>query len=394
MDYKKIVRLAQKYEKDTANILSKMIELPSESLQEKDVANYTAEQMSKYNFDEVRFDGLGNVIGKIGDGEKVMAFDAHIDTVGMGNPNLWNRDPFSGEISEGKVWGRGASDQSGGMASMITAGRIIKELELYENYTIYFTGSIMEEDCDGLCWNYIIEEEKIKPQLVVITEPTSCRIHRGQRGRMEMTLSVDGVSAHGSAPERGENAVYKMAEIVKRIEKYNEDIKNDDFLGKGTIVVSQIKSISPSLCAVPDRCSIHIDRRLTKGETLNRAIGELKELTKDFDLKIEVPYYEVESWKGTVYGQEKYFPTWVIEEGHPYIQKSIDVYEKLFDEKPVVDKWTFSTNGVSIMGKHHIPIVGFGPGEERLAHAPNEYCEIEHLVKASAMYAGMVGNIL
>lgn len=390
---KRIIELAEKYKTDTAEILSGMIKIPSESLQEKEVVHYLSKQMKKYNFDEVYFDGLGNVIGKIGNGKRIMAFDAHIDTVGVGNPDLWNKDPFSGDISDGKVWGRGTSDQSSGMASMITAGRIIKELNLAKDWTIYFVGSIMEEDCDGLCWNYIIEKEKLKPELVIITEPTSCKIYRGHRGRMELDIIVDGLSAHGSAPERGDNAVYKMAKIVNKIEKFNDEIKDHPFLGKGTIVVSQITSVSPSLCAVPDRCSIHIDRRLTLGENKESVIKELEALTKGTSAKIKVPYYEVTSWKGTKYGQEKYFPTWVIEEKHPYIQSAIKSYEKLFNSKAIVDKWTFSTNGVSIMGKHNIPIVGFGPGEEHLAHAPNEYVEINHLFKASAMYSSIPDNI-
>lgn len=390
---KKILELADKYKTDTAQILSDMIKIPSESLKEEGVCKYLKETMKKNGCDSVWFDGLGNVIGRIGNGDKVIAFDAHIDTVGVGNPDLWSKDPFSGEITEGKVWGRGASDQSGGMAAMITAAKIIKELNLGDKLTVYFVGSIMEEDCDGLCWNYIIEEEKIKPELVVVTEPTSCRIYRGHRGRMELNIVVDGLSAHGSAPERGDNAIYKMAKIVNKIEKFNDKIKNHEFLGKGTIVVSQIKSVSPSLCAVPDRCAVHIDRRLTMGETKESVLAELSELAGEFDAKILVPYYEVKSWKGTVYGQEKYFPTWVIDENHEYIQTAVSSYEKLFDSKPEVDKWTFSTNGVSIMGKHNIPIIGFGPGEEYLAHAPNEYCEIEHLYRSSAMYASIVNNL-
>jgi len=390
---KKILELAKKYEMDTAKILSGMLKIPSESLQEKEVVHYLADKMRENGMDDVHFDGLGNVVGKVGNGKRIMAFDAHIDTVGVGNPDLWDKDPFSGEISGGRVWGRGASDQSGGMASMITAGKIIKELGIGKDWTVYFIGSIMEEDCDGLCWNYIIEEEKFKPELVVATEPTSCRIYRGHRGRMEVTVTIDGLSAHGSAPERGDNAIYKMAKVVNKIEKFNDEIKSHPFLGKGTIVVSQISSLSPSLCAVADRCSIYIDRRLTVGENKESVINELKKLTEGFNAKIEVPYYKVTSWKGTVYGQEKYFPTWILDENHQFVKNSVKAYEKLFNEKPIVDKWTFSTNGVSIMGKHNIPVVGFGPGEERLARAPNEYVEIDHLYRASAMYSAMVNNM-
>ncbi len=382
-----ILKLADKYESYTAKNLSEMVKIKSLSLGEKDVIYKIKVQMEEAGFDEVKVDGLGNVIGRIGNGKKVIAFDGHIDTVDLGNRENWDFDPLSGEIKDGYVHGRGAVDQKGGPAAFITAGRIIKELGLAKDLTIYFVGSVIEEDCDGLCWKYIVEEEKIKPECVVITEPTNLNIYRGQRGRMEMQVSFYGISSHGSAPERGENAIYMASKTALEVEKLNEQLQNDPFLGKGSITVTEIKSSSPSLCAISDFCQIHLDRRLTCGENKELAVSQIEEIIKDMDAKVDLLDYSEKSFTGLQYGMEKYYPTWMLKENHPLIQKGLQVYKDLFNKKPLIDKWSFSTNGVTINGYYKIPVIGFGPGNEVLAHAPNEKVPVEHLVKASAFYA-------
>jgi putative selenium metabolism hydrolase len=384
---KKIDELAKKYENYTAENLSKLVKIKSLSLQEKAVATEYKRQMEEANFDEVKIDGLGNVIGRIGNGKKIIAFDAHIDVVDQGNLNNWNNDPFSGLIKDGFVHGRGSVDQKGGAASMVTAGKILKEIGFDKDLSIYFTGTVMEEDCDGLCWKYIIEEEKIRPELVVITEPTNTNIYIGHRGRMEINISFQGISSHGSAPERGKNAVYLASRACLEIEKLNERLKYDEFLGKGTITVSEIVSNSPSLCAVADYAKIHLDRRLTWGETKESAVNELTEIVKNLDAKVFILNYNEKSYTGKEYGMEKYYPTWKLDRNNPLVIKAVNSYEALFNKPPVVDKWTFSTNAVTIHGVYGIPTIGFGPGNEIYAHAPNEKTPIDDLVKASAFYA-------
>jgi len=387
-----ILKKSEEYKAHTAKNLSEMIKIKSLSLKEKEVCEKIKMMMEEAEFDEVKIDGLGNVIGRIGNGPRIIAFDGHIDTVDLGNLENWDFDPLGGEIKEGFVHGRGSVDQEGGPAAFITAGKIIKELGMEKDLTIYFTATVIEEDCDGLCWKYLVEEEKIRPECVVITEPTNLNIYRGHRGRMEIAVSFYGVSSHGSAPERGKNAIYMASRAALEIEKLNDRLTRDDFLGKGTITISEFKSKSPSLCAVSDFARIHLDRRLTWGEDKELALSQVKEIVKDMNAKVELLDYEETAYTGLKYGMQKYYPTWKLVEDHPLVQKGIEAFKDLFKTDPKVDKWTFSTNGVTIRGYFDIPVIGFGPGNEVLAHAPNEKVPIEHLVKATAFYVNFAAN--
>ncbi|MBU3928455.1 MAG: M20/M25/M40 family metallo-hydrolase, partial [Bacteroidetes bacterium] len=231
--FQQIRQLAEQYADYTATNLSKVVQIKSLSAQEKEVQLELKRQMEEAGFDEVKIDGLGNVIGRIGNGKKILAIDGHMDTVDMGNMENWNVNPLGGEIKDGFVHGRGTVDQEGGPAAFVTSGKILKELGLANELTIYFVGSVMEEDCDGLCWKYIIEEDGIRPDMVISTEPTNLNIYRGHRGRMEIHVSFYGVSSHGSAPERGKNAIYMASKIALEIEKLNDRLTGDPFLGKG-----------------------------------------------------------------------------------------------------------------------------------------------------------------
>ncbi len=385
--FENIKGLSEHYRDYTASNLSKLIKIKSLSLGEKEVQQEVVRQMKEAGADDVFIDGLGNVIGSLGNGDRILAIDGHVDTVDVGNLGNWDFDPFSGEVKDGFVHGRGTVDQEGGIASMITSIRILKELGFDRNLKIYFVSSVIEEDCDGLCWNYIIKEDKIVPDFVIITEPTNLNIYRGHRGRMEIQISFNGISSHGSAPERGKNAIYMASRAALEIEKLNERLSSDEFLGKGSITISEMRTDSPSLCAVADYARLHIDRRLTWGETKESALAELRECIPDKDAIIEVPFYEEEAFTGNKYGMEKYYPTWKIPETDPVIKAGDEAFNSLYKKKPFIGKWTFSTNGVTINGVHGVPVIGFGPGNEVMAHAPNEKTPVEDLVVASAFYA-------
>ena len=433
MDYSQINAAAEGYKADMTRFLRDLVKIPGESCGEKGHVMRIKEEMEKLGFDKVQIDPMGNILGFMGSGQTLIGFDAHIDTVGIGNRDNWEFDPYEGYETDSEIGGRGTSDQMGGIVSAVYGAKIMKDLGLLnDKFQVVVTGTVQEEDCDGLCWQYIIHEDKIRPEFVVSTEPTDGGIYRGQRGRMEIRVDVKGISCHGSAPERGDNAIYKMADILQDIralnendaadetqikglvkmldEKYNPEWEEARFLGRGTVTTSEIFFTSPSRCAVADSCSVSLDRRMTAGETWESCLDEIRALpsVKKYgdDVKVSMYEYSRPSWTEIVYPIECYFPTWVIPKDHKVTKALEDAYKGLYGEerqgndvtsqlrksRPLTDKWTFSTNGVTIMGRNNIPCIGFGPGAEAQAHAPNERTWKDDLVRCAAVYAALPGN--
>lgn len=395
LDTEAIRKQAAKHEKTMVKFLRELVAIPSESAQEKAVLDRIEKELKATGaYDRIWRDKLGNLLATIGNGPRLIAIDAHVDTVGVEPRHEWKHDPYKGKVENGFVYGRGAGDQEGAVPAMVYAGKIIKDLGLRsDEWTLLLTFTVMEEDCDGLCWQYIHKEGKITPECVIVTDSTNCQVLRGQRGRMEIGVTVDGRSCHGSMPEKGDNPVYKIARVILEVEKLNERLKKDEFLGKGTITVSFVSCQTPSLCAVPGQAYIHLDRRLTRGETKELAVKQVKEICKAVGVKakVEVLRYKRPSYTGLVYETESYFPTWCYEEDAPQVRGCIEAHTRLFGKRPPVSRWTFSTNGVSIAGMFGIPAVGFGPAEESVAHTVNDRVPIEHLVRCAAMYAAFPG---
>ncbi|HBB65848.1 MAG: selenium metabolism hydrolase [Elusimicrobia bacterium GWA2_56_46] len=391
MDLNKLNAAVLKYRKDMTAFARDLIRIPSFSMQEGRLVERIKKEMIKTGFDRVRIDAMGNIIGFIGRGKKKIMVDAHIDTVGIGDRTAWKIDPFGGILKNGTIYGRGATDQKLSMVSMVYAGKLIKELKLEADYTYMAVGSVMEEDCDGLPLLHIINKEKIRPDFVVLTEPTNLAVYRGHRGRMEMKVVAKGRSCHASAPERGDNAVVKMAAVIRQITDLNKKLKKDKFLGKGTVAVTCVDCKTPSLNAVPDECAIYLDRRLTLGETLKSSVNEIKRLpaVKQARAKVEVLYYDAVSWTGLKVGQEKYFPTWVLPENHKLVRAGVSAGRIALGKDPIVDKWVFSTNGVATAGRLKIPTIGFGPSNEVYAHTVRENMPVADLLKAAVFYAAL-----
>lgn len=394
----KVAALADKYTPGMARFLRDMIAIPSESADERNVIGRIADEMAASGFDEIKVDGLGNLLGRVGSGRTVIALDGHVDTVGVGDRTTWRRDPYRGEQAGGIIYGRGAGDQEGGVAAAVYGARIIRELGLADDCQVWVTATVMEEDCDGLCWQYILREHVLKPDVVIVTEPTNLRVYRGHRGRMELEVRTQGRSCHGSAPERGVNAVYKMAPIITEIDRLNHALaaRGDAFLGPGSVTISEIRSTSPSLCAVADSSTIHLDRRLTRGETLESAVAEIEALesVRRENATVTVLDYARPSYTGLTYPTKKYFPTWVLEDGEPAVAAAIDAAERVLGTRHETGKWTFSTNGIATCGMFGVPTVGFGPGHEIYAHSPDDQCPVDHLTQAAAFYATFPGSFI
>ena len=376
-------------EADVVRFLRDLIAIPAESGKEEARCRRVREEYEKLGFDEVWFSGLGSVVARIGNGPLKILMDGHIDCVGVGDPTAWKYDPFRGKLEDGKVYGRGAVDELPAIAAMAYGTRLLMDRGVPDDVTVYLCASVMEEDCDGLPLLQLVEREGLRPDVCVLGEPTDLNVYRGHRGRMEMTITTKGVSAHGAHAERGINAVYRMAKIVREVEELNARLATDPFLGTGSIIVSYISCKSPSLCAVPDECTVHLDRRLTVGETVETAMDEVRGLpsVKACEAVVTLLDYDAVGWNGARARQEKYFPTWVLEASHPLVTGTVEAVEAVLGRTPAVSRWHFSTNGVATMGRLGIPTVGFAPGLEELSHSTGEWVAVADLVKATAVYS-------
>lgn len=351
-------------------------------------------EMRKLGYDEVRFDKMGNTIGRIGDGPKVLVYDSHIDTVGVGDINDWGWDPFVGKVENGNFYARGACDEKGSTPGMVYGLAIARDLGLLDDYTVYYFGN-MEEWCDGIAPNAFVEADpKVKPDYVVIGEPTMMNIYRGHKGRIELKITASGRSAHAAVHYLGDNAVYKMASIINLIRELDRRFRfgmgAHPVQGHPSIAVTDVSARTNSLNAVPNQFTIFIDRRMTIAETHDEVINTIKGIIPDYlqdEIHVEELFYDTPSYTGFTFPLTKYFPPWLLEESHPLAQAGLKSIHSLWGEVRPLGTWDFSTNGTYWAGKAGIPSIGFGPGDERTAHTIEENVPLDDVVSATEFYA-------
>ena len=376
---------------ELAGLLQSLVRIPSFTGEEGPIVAFILENMQRLGFEEARADGLGSALGRVGSGPLTILYDAHIDTVRVTDPQEWEYPPLEGRIAHGAVHGRGAVDEKAAMAGFLLAGSLLAKLSSRGDelpFRVYVAGSVMEEDVDGFPLRYLMEKEGLAPQYVLLGEPTDLKVYRGQRGRMELDITTSGKAAHGAHNRQGINAIYKMAPLLRAIEKLDRSLPKRPPLGRGSVTVSDIKSRGPSMCSVPDLCRIHLDRRLTAGETREGALAELRELAARYgEASVEIPAYSGKSWKGTEVRQEAFFPTWIMEEEHPLVRAGMAAARLATGRKARGGVWSFSTNGVATAGLRGIPTIGFAPGKEELAHSAKERIDVDDLCKAALFYA-------
>ena len=365
-------------------------EIPSMNSKIGPVGERVQTEMKKLGFDEVRFDKMGNTIGRIGNGERVIVYDSHIDTVGVGDVSEWKWDPFKGKIEDGVLYARGACDEKGSTPGMVYGLVMARDLGLLEGWTAYYFGN-MEEWADGIAPNTFVEvDPQVKPDYVVIGEPTKMQIYRGHKGRLEMKVTSKGKSAHAASNHLGDNAIYKLLPVIAGIRDLEPQLGDHDFLGHGKITVSDMLVQTPSINAVPDEAVIFIDRRMTFGETKEQVRAQVEALIPNEykeDVKLEELFYNEPSYTGFVFPVDKYFPAWALEENHPLVQAGQSARAQIGLPHAPSGKWNFSTNGIYWAGKAGIPSIGFGPGDEETAHTVNDSVSLEDMVKATEFYA-------
>lgn len=370
--------------------LRDIVAIPSMDGQLKEVGERIGAEMTKLGFEEIRFDKMGNIMGRIGSGKRVIVYDSHIDTVGVGDPASWGWDPFKGKVENGIFYARGTCDEKGSTPGMIYGLSFAKEMGFLEDTTAWYFGN-MEEWCDGIAPNAFVEvDPKIKPDFVVIGEPTKMQVYRGHKGRVELKVMSTGKSAHAASHHLGDSALYKMLSVISGIRDLDAHLLTDPFLGKGTIMVTDTRISTASINAVPDGFTIFIDRRLTFGESKEQAVQQVKDLIPGFlrdQITVEEMFYDEPSYTGFVFPVDKYYPAWALEESHPIVQAGQETIQQLWNEKRKAGKWSFSTNGTYWAGKAGIPSIGFGPGDEIYAHTSNEQIPLDEVVAATEFYA-------
>ena len=388
---------AERIKERITRFLADLIERPSLSRDEHATVQRIGEEMQAVGFDEVVVDGFGSAIGRIGDGPVHIVLDSHIDVVDTGDLELWTSPPFEARIENGVLYGRGASDNKAAIASMVHGAGLLRGLDVdTSRFTLWVVGTVQEEDCDGLALEYLLTNTIPKAEVVVLGEATNLQVYRGHRGRAEYAIHTTGKAAHASAPERGVNAIYRMAPIAAQVEGLNERLAHDDFLGKGTVALSKVECQTPSLNAVPDGCTIYLDRRLTIGESVESARAELEALpaVQNGEARVELLEYEGKAYTGLTLSTPKYFPTWVTPEDHPAVRAGVEAGEHALGRTPSVGRWVFSTNGVSSAGRLQIPTIGFGPANEVHAHSVDDQCPVDDLWIAAAWYASFPDRYL
>lgn len=379
-------------QKELIEFTRDLVCMKSFSGQEEEVVRFIAQKMMSLGYDEVTIDAMGSVVGKIGNGEKVLQFDSHVDTVTVNDENEWDYSPFNADIVEGQLYGRGSVDMKSGAAASIFAGALAKRSGFLTGKTIYVSCSVFEEDCDGENLKNLYQELNFKPHYVVICEPSENKISLGHKGKAQVCIKTHGISAHGSAPEKGLNAVYEMAEIIQRVETTNADLMQRE-APRGTLVLSNISCTTASLNAVPSECEIYLDRRMAPGETEAAIRQEMDRLIEGKKASWEVGTLHRTCWTGKEIVYKPFHLAWKIDLDHELTRACSAAYQEYYGKAPdEYSFWDFSTNAVTPVGMG-IPVIGFGPGDQKLAHMQNERCDVQQIIDACGFYTRLIQHI-
>jgi putative selenium metabolism hydrolase len=322
--------------------------------------------------------------------------NAHMDTVRVSARDSWARDPFEASVENGILYGLGSCDMKGGLAAMLYGAKMVQDAGANLKGDLVVACVVQEEECEGLGTRVLIEEGGLRPDWVVLGEPTDLNVSRGQRGRLEMRLVTHGRSAHAASPHLGENAIYIAARLVFGLELLAEQLAEDEFLGQGTLAVTDITSSASSRNAVPDSCAMIIDRRLTLGENETKALAEVQRVIarEGVSADVEVTRYRTLSYTGYECDVREFFPAWVIAADHPLVSAAVRAAQTELERRPQVTRWGFSTEGVYTAGEAGIPTVGLGPGREERAHTADEHVQLRDVYAAAAIYAQLAMRLL
>lgn len=355
--------------------------------------------MEAYGFDEVIIDRYGSVLGTM-KGKRpgnTILLDGHIDNVDVIDREKWMHDPWGGEICDGRIYGRGASDMKGSVTAMISAvSHFAHDCNKDFAGTICVSCTVHEECFEGISSREITK--LVKPDFVIIGEATSTTVKIGQRGRAEVVVETEGASCHSSNPEKGVNAVYHMVAVLDEIRKIKANVH--PLLGTGILELTDIISYPyPGSSVVPSLCRATFDRRTLVGEdeacilgSIQQAISHAQKNIPTLKAHVYLAKGRETCWTGEIIEAKRYFPAWVVPEDNPFVQASLQGLKEAGIEAPL-SHFSFCTNGSHFCGEANIPCIGYGPSLETLAHVRDEYIEIEQLLKACKGFTSILRNL-
>ncbi len=367
---------------DPVEVLKTLISIKSYSGEEREIAYAIRDFLEENGVDKAFIDSYGNVIGILrGEGNGKIVFEGHMDVVPPGDLEQWRYPPFEPKIVDGRIYGRGASDMKGAIAAMISSITLINK----PSADIYYIFVPYEEIAEGVCFSKAIEETlRITPGLVVLGEATRLNVYRGHRGRAVIKITVRGISAHASMPELALNPIKSLADIITRLNSTKFPVHN--MLGRSTLSPTIIKCEPQSPPMIPDRCEMIVDYRMVPSESKEETISRIKNVVQQVEGTIDVQYLidKAKMWTGKIITIEHYFPAWIYQ---GELSLHILSLTKKYNSKATLGYWRFSTDGVYSAGIRNIPTIGIGPGNEELAHKPNEYVSIKELEASCKIYA-------
>lgn len=380
---------------DVLNFVISLVKTPSLPGREEKVAKIISDEMKKLEYDEVFTDELGSVIGIInGKRGKTLCFNGHMDHVPEGDPSNWKYPPYSATIEGGNLYGRATVDMKSALASMIYAAAKARDKEML-NGKIVVTAVVFEELQEGIAMKNIIENQNINPDIVVLGEPTNLNLAIGHRGRAEIEITVYGKTSHASMPELGDNAVFKALPLLQVLKNINKEMPEHPVLGKETLTLTKIVSEPPEGPIIPDKCRIFLDRRISVLSTKEEILREMQKildsisdkLSKDY-VKYKIIETKLKCYTGYTLKAERFFYKWILDKENPLVKKSIKALEEA-GLSPEIMIWRFGTDGSYTAGEKGILTIGFGPGDEHLAHQPNEHISIKDIHKAVNGYISL-----
>ncbi len=388
--------LAGHEQQEMFDFLQDLVKTPSISGQEAAVATLIANQLRDGGVGDVQTDPAGNIIARLGDGKgPTLLYDAHMDTVQPAG-GIWQHDPHAAVVENGILYGLGTCDMKGAIAAMVYTARQLAEEKAVLHGNLIFVFVVQEERCEGHALKFIVEQQGIKPEWVILCEPSNLNIMRGHRGRALFKIDIQGKSSHAASPEIGDNAITAASRLIFGIDLLSADLPTDPFLGPGTIAVTSIESQSASMNAIPDSCCFYVDRRLTLGETVTRAQAQIESIIQHERLQatIAIAEYQMPTYTGHILDVREAFSAWSVDEKHPLIEAAEMTVRMTLGYAPQVGHWTFSTDGVYSMSEAGIPTIGFGPGDPKYAHTSEEHVRLDDVAKAAQVYRALAERLL